>query len=406
MISVFSSFFLFNKNSIDCLFLGVRFSKMFSKAPTKTVYLKILKWIEYNLLHIFFSSFGFLFFPIQFNFNAASTKKVTFTKFMVVSWKLIKKIFQKNFSAYGLFDYTRKKFKPIICSLWEMVGKYFSLIPKYCVANFNYGENLVDFIQQNEYTFSINCLKIFILKRQSFYILINKYRQNLFLYFYQCSPEYVFSILKENIFSTFYAIFVKMFLIKDNNILSSKLVFNLFSLLFSNEKKVNDNKFLDNREWSRFLFLKYKGIKGKFSVFPSASYKHLFGIFTTYYLDTLSLILEYRGMSIPKYIKNKVEKSNRCRKQNLYFFQLNHYITIDATFLGNQGRLLNHSCKTNCFTKSLIHGYKSAVFIVSKKIIKNHEELCYDYRLSVDDSDLNQVQCLCYNFECKKELMI
>ena len=406
MITIFSSFFLFNKNSIDCLFLGVRFSKILSKAPTKTVYLKILKWIEYNLLHIFFSSFGFLFFPIQFNFKAASTKKAAFNKFIGVSWKIIKKIFQKNFFAYGLFDYTRKKFKPIISSLWEMVGKYFSLIPKYCTTNFNYGENLVDYVQQNEYAFSINCLKIFILKRQFFYLLISKYRQNFFLYFYQCAPEYVFSILKENIFSTFYAIFVKIFLIKSNNILSSKFVFGLFSLLFSSEKRVNDNRFLDNEKGLQFLFLKYKGIKRKFCLFPSASYKHLSGIFTAYYLDTLSLILEYRGMKIPKYIKNKIEESNRHRKQNLYFFQLNPHITIDATFLGNQGRLLNHSCKTNCFTKSLVHGNKSAVFIVSKKIIKSLEELCYDYRLSIDDSDFNQVQCLCYNIECKKELMI
>ena len=141
-------------------------------------------------------------------------------------------------------------------------------------------------------------------------------------------------------------------------------------------------------------------------ILPGQSYKHSWGIHLTYPFRVLSLILEYRGIKLQKSLKNKVEHSNRFRRQDLYFFQLSSLLTIDATFIGNKGRLVNHACLTNCFTRLLKHSNENFVFIISRKKIGILEEICYDYKINIDDTDFEQLQCLCFETVCKKELMI
>ena len=180
---------------------------------------------------------------------------------------------------------------------------------------------------------------------------------------------------------------------------------NLFFLNKKDKEKFT-TKFLRTCE----VIILHSLIKGKkeilLKLLPELSFKHSTGLFCSLPLRALSVILEYRGLKIQKSLKNKVEQSNRYRNQNLFFFELNSLITVDATHSGNQGRLLNHSCKTNCFTKNINHGSQTFVFIISKRSTKFLEELCYDYRINIDDLDFDQIQCLCYDFACKKEVMI
>jgi len=155
-----------------------------------------------------------------------------------------------------------------------------------------------------------------------------------------------------------------------------------------------------------YNFLPNKYISSTPKIMPDASFKHSWGIFLAYPCNILSLILEYRGNKIMKSFKNKVEFSNRFRRQNLYFFQINSMVTIDATFLGNEGRLINHGCITNCFTRTLKHSNGKFVLIISQKKIGVLEEIVYDYKINIDDTDYDQIQCLCFDVECKKEMMI
>jgi SET domain-containing protein len=155
-----------------------------------------------------------------------------------------------------------------------------------------------------------------------------------------------------------------------------------------------------------YNFLPNKYISSTPKIMPDASFKHSWGIFLAYPCNILSLILEYRGNKITKSFKNKVEFSNRFRRQNLYFFQINSMVTIDATFLGNEGRLINHGCITNCFTRTLKHSNGKFVLIISQKKIGVLEEIVYDYKINIDDTDYDQIQCLCFDVECKKEMMI
>ena len=144
----------------------------------------------------------------------------------------------------------------------------------------------------------------------------------------------------------------------------------------------------------------------KFKYLANKSLKHSWGVFSNSYIGILSIILEYRGLKTGKICKNTIENSNRYRKKNLFFFELNSKVTVDATFFGNLGRLLNHGCKTNSYTRIIKHNKKNFVFIISKKGIKIFEEICYDYRINIDELDPEQIQCICFNFDCKKELTI
>lgn len=54
-------------------------------------------------------------------------------------------------------------------------------------------------------------------------------------------------------------------------------------------------------------------------------------------------------------------------------------MTIDATFYGNEGWLLNHSCNPNCGSIIIWENEENKILIFSLWDIKKNEELTYDY---------------------------
>lgn len=409
VIKSFSSLIFLNEISFDLFFLGLSFSKIKVEFSKKFFFLNILKRIKLRLLEIFLSGFGFLFSTNKSKFkNCLETSFLTFTQNRR-KWKTIKKVIKKYMHLYGFIFYKKHKMEPITVTIWEIFLKFFSLLPINFLICSNYGENLVESVQRNEFNFSGNYIKTIFFRQNFLYLIIKKYRNNFLPRIFQIFPENIYYFLGEEVFSNFFIILIRVCFTKTVNRNNAKINKNFqFVPVFINFKH---QKFFQDLFSKRKIFytinsLKLKKSKKLIKFYPNKSFKHSGGVLSNSFLQTMSIILEYRGLRFQKSFKNIIEKSNRNRKQDLYFFELNSFLTIDATFFGNQGRQLNHECKTNSFTRILKHSNKNSVFIISKKIVDVFEELCYDYKINIDDSDSDQIQCICFNFECKKELLL
>ena len=401
-------FLSFNDSLFNCCFWGIRFLDIFSDRPKNLKNLKLFHWLKFSLLQIFMPKYGFIYHSYQKKKDEDVFVKSTKSKKQFLRWKVIKKIIKKNCFNFREFNFKKKMLDSLSNSLWEIYGKFFSLLPKNFKISPNYGENLVSLVQQNERNLSINIFKTSFFKKNTFISVIKKYNLIHFQNYFQFIPEHVNYSLVEEVFTKFFFILTAVFFWKDKkkNYFKKKIFSITFYDLILAEKECYKIKklFFSFRHLCNFLPNKY--ISSRPKIIPDASFKHSWGIFLTYPCNILSLVLEYRGNKIRKSFKNKIEFSNRLRKQNLYFFQINSTGTIDATFLGNEGRLINHGCITNCFTRTLKHSNGKFVLIISKKKIGVSEEIFYDYRINIDDTDYDQIQCLCFDVDCKKEMMI
>ena len=399
--------FLTNENSINCFLLAFRFSKIFSYFSNKNLLIKILKFVKYHLLKIYSAKYGFIFQKIYGRGNKNSKKKkISTTKYN--SWKIIRIKFKKIEKIYGSILFKKKVLDINTISLWETFLKFSSLLPSNLLMSPYYGENVVNYIQENEINNSINYLKKNFFTQFCFSLILKLFINNIFLNMNQSSPDHILSTLTEKILSNLFIILVKIFLVK--NLHSFLKIKNCKSnTLGISPCKITKNVLIRSSSMKNWVFNLAQKIfndsKRKFEFFPYHSYRHSWGSFQPLFLEKMSLILEYRGLKIKRSFKNRIERSNRERSRDLFFFELNSQLTIDATFQGNQSRLINHCCKSNCFTRVLKHGWRDFVLILSRKNLKVLEEMSYDYRINSDDEDEDQIQCNCFCFECKKELI-
>lgn len=73
-------------------------------------------------------------------------------------------------------------------------------------------------------------------------------------------------------------------------------------------------------------------------------------------------------------------------------FRLDDNYIIDATYMGNKARYLNHSCDANCSAKVITVNGMKHIMITSNKYIKSGEELTYNYNFDIEEQKLN---CYC-----------
>jgi len=401
-------FLSFNDSLFNCYFWGIRFLDIFSDKPKKLKNSKLFNWLKFSLLQIFMSKYGFIYNSYQKKKDGGVFVKLAKLKKQILRWKVIRKIIKKNYFNFREINFKKKMLNSLSNSLWEIYGKFFSLLPRNLKISRNYGENLVNLVQQNERNLSINIFKTSFFKKSTFISVIKKYNLIYFQNYYQIIPEHINCSLVEEVFTRFFFILTAIFFSKEKkkNYFKMKIFSKTFYDLIFAQKECFKIKKLFFSFKHLYNFLPNKYISSTPKIMPDASFKHSWGIFLAYPCNILSLILEYRGNKIMKSFKNKVEFSNRFRRQNLYFFQINSMVTIDATFLGNEGRLINHGCITNCFTRTLKHSNGKFVLIISQKKIGVLEEIVYDYKINIDDTDYDQIQCLCFDVECKKEMMI
>mmetsp|Transcript_44879 Transcript_44879/g.109506 ORF Transcript_44879/g.109506 Transcript_44879/m.109506 type:complete len:254 (-) Transcript_44879:802-1563(-) len=204
-----------------------------------------------------------------------------------------------------------------------------------------------------------------------------------------------------NLFQSFLVFFPKIF--RKPRKLKKETQFKL--KIFLENFQFKNSKFIKNKNfWVESFKKKSLKINQKIKILPS--YKHGWGIFSPSGVSNMTIFSEYRGKYIKPSNLNKIEIFYRFSNQDLFFFKLNQAITVDATFSGNLGRLINHSCKPNCFSKIIFHSLKSHIMIISLKNLKKFEELVYDYRINSDEFDYEQIICCCQNLVCRKNLSL
>ena len=84
----------------------------------------------------------------------------------------------------------------------------------------------------------------------------------------------------------------------------------------------------------------------------------------------------------------------------MYFLELDVNTYIDAEYVGNMSRLVNHSCNPNCKTEKYSSAYgKPVVGIFAARDIEIGEELTFNYNYGSADSF--RFKCRCKSEDCK-----
>ncbi|HEX7486726.1 MAG TPA: SET domain-containing protein-lysine N-methyltransferase [Vicinamibacterales bacterium] len=121
---------------------------------------------------------------------------------------------------------------------------------------------------------------------------------------------------------------------------------------------------------------------------------HGWGIFATVRIPKNKRIIHYAGEKITHRESAKREAAY-LKQVRLWCFKLNSPWVIDGGVGGNLARLINHSCRPNCYAQ-IIDGM---IWIRASKTIEAGDELTYNYQTEGETS----IQCQCRP-ECRTRL--
>ncbi|KAL7552962.1 hypothetical protein ACHAWF_016203, partial [Thalassiosira exigua] len=128
---------------------------------------------------------------------------------------------------------------------------------------------------------------------------------------------------------------------------------------------------------------------------------HGWGVFTEDAIAAGDMIIEYRGELIGNAVANKRELEYERAKLDDYMFRIDAFTVCDATILGNVARYINASCRPNCHTQIITAGENKRIVIYAKRDIKRGEELCYDYKFSLEYDPSKRILCHCGSPHCR-----
>ncbi|EAU87663.2 histone-lysine N-methyltransferase [Coprinopsis cinerea okayama7 len=112
-----------------------------------------------------------------------------------------------------------------------------------------------------------------------------------------------------------------------------------------------------------------------------------------------SFIYEYVGDVVsPNSFKKRMREYAEEGIQHFYFMMLQKDEFIDATKSGGIGRFANHSCNPNCYVAKWTVGDHVRMGIFSKRLIRKHEELTFNY--NVDRYGHQAQTCYCGEPNC------
>ncbi|GAA5891496.1 hypothetical protein JCM8208_007302 [Rhodotorula glutinis] len=112
-----------------------------------------------------------------------------------------------------------------------------------------------------------------------------------------------------------------------------------------------------------------------------------------------AFVYEYVGEVIgPKPFEAKMKAYANDGIKHFYFMALDRDVFIDATKKGGKGRFLNHSCNPNCYVSKWTVGKKMRMGIFTKRAVKMHEELTFNY--NVDRYGHVAQECFCGEPNC------
>ncbi|KAK1258351.1 Histone-lysine N-methyltransferase ATX1 [Acorus gramineus] len=109
---------------------------------------------------------------------------------------------------------------------------------------------------------------------------------------------------------------------------------------------------------------------------------HGFGVFAKCAHKAGDMVIEYTGELVRASIADIREHRiyNSLVGAGTYMFRIDDERVIDATRAGSIAHLINHSCKPNCYSRTISINGADHIIIYAKRDIKMWEELTYDYR--------------------------
>jgi SET domain-containing protein len=129
------------------------------------------------------------------------------------------------------------------------------------------------------------------------------------------------------------------------------------------------------------------------------------GAFATRRIRKGTRIIEYLGELITPVEADNRYGDSRAEHPLVLLFSLDKRTVIDAGVGGNESRFINHSCQPNC--EPVIE--KKHVFIESLRTITKGEELTYDYNLTREGQDDDELEkrfsCNCGAKTCRGTML-
>ena len=130
------------------------------------------------------------------------------------------------------------------------------------------------------------------------------------------------------------------------------------------------------------------------------------GVFAARPIARGTRIIEYTGERISWDEADRREALKAEDDTHTMLFTVDKKTVIDATRRGSDARFINHACLGNC--RSYIDGKR--VYIEARRNIKPGEELCYDYKLSMDGEKITRklrkaYACRCATPRCRGTLL-
>jgi len=98
-----------------------------------------------------------------------------------------------------------------------------------------------------------------------------------------------------------------------------------------------------------------------------------------------------KGSCIIEYVGREVVGEEQYKSRSKYLFEVSKTRMIDGAIRENTARYINHACYPN----SEIEIIKGHVYVMSKKNIKEGEELNYDYDTEYFEEYIKPKGCLC-----------
>ncbi|CAG7838565.1 unnamed protein product [Allacma fusca] len=124
------------------------------------------------------------------------------------------------------------------------------------------------------------------------------------------------------------------------------------------------------------------------------------GVRTTAALKRGDFVVEYVGEVISKELY-QWRLQRKEGSDSLYFLELDTNLYIDAEYMGNFSRLINHSCDPNCSTEKYMSQGKQVVGIFANGDIRPGSELTFDYGY---ESSGKPFSCVCGASNCRGQI--
>jgi hypothetical protein len=133
---------------------------------------------------------------------------------------------------------------------------------------------------------------------------------------------------------------------------------------------------------------------------------HGTGVFATRAIPKGTRIVEYLGERVSHAEADRRYENKDVNDNHTFLFTVNSRIVIDAGVGGNEARWINHSCDPNCET--VIENKR--VFIEAARDIGPGEELAYDYMISREPNDPENIEeifaCRCGSANCRGTMLL